>query len=282
MNESMDEQWSQEIQERRRFAFGANWQRYAKKVDEPRILEAEASLREMLQTDDLRGLSFLDAGCGSGLFSLAARNLGARVQSFDFDRDSVATTTSLRERFRPGDDGWSVGQGSVLDQAWLATLPRFDVVYCWGVLHHTGEMWRALDNVVDRVGWGGRLFISIYNRQAVWTHVHTAMKRAYVRSGPVGRAGILAGFASWQFARCLAADAARGRNPVARYLGTAGRGMSVWHDWVDWVGGYPYEVAKPEEVFDAVVPKGFVLTALRTCGGHAACNQFVFRRAGST
>ena len=279
MNEAHHESWSDEIREGKRFGFGANWNRYARKIDEPRIREAEASLREMLQLDTLAGMTFLDAGCGSGLFSLAARNLGARVRSCDFDRDSVATTAALRDRFRPGDEDWIVGEGSLLDPEFLVSLGTHDIVYCWGVLHHTGQMWQALDNVVARVAPGGRLFISIYNRQAVWTHVHTAMKRAYVQAGPVGRTGILAGFAGFQFARCLAADALRGRNPLARYLGTAGRGMSVWHDWVDWVGGYPYEVAKPEEVFGAVAEHGFTLTALRTCGGHAACNQFVFRRA---
>ncbi|HET6585778.1 MAG TPA: class I SAM-dependent methyltransferase, partial [Nannocystaceae bacterium] len=231
--------------------------------------------------ESLAGRTFLDAGCGSGLFSLAARNLGARVRSFDFDRDSVSTTMALRDRFRPDDPDWIVGEGSVLEPEFLAGLGTFDVVYCWGVLHHTGEMWRGLDNVIARVGAGGQLFVSIYNRQAVWTHVHTAMKRAYVQSGPIARTGILAGFAGFQVARSFAADALRLRNPVARYLDTGGRGMSVWHDWVDWVGGYPYEVATPEQVFEAVVAHGFVLTTLRTCGGHAACNQFVFRRTGA-
>ncbi len=278
----MNESWSEEIREGKRFAFGANWNRYSRVIDEPRIREAEASLREMLEVDDLAGLTFLDAGCGSGLFSLAARNLGAKVRSFDFDRDSARTTKELRDRFRPGDPDWQVGEGSLLDREFLASLGKFDIVYCWGVLHHTGEMWQALDNVIERVGPLGRLFISIYNKQAVWTHVHTLMKKTYVQSGKVGKTGILGAFAGFQLARCFAADALRGKNPVARYLGTAGRGMSVWHDWVDWVGGYPYEVAKPEEVFDVVSRKGFLLTALKTCGGHAACNQFVFRRAGAT
>lgn len=274
----MTDTWSDEIREGRRFGFGANWNRYAKQIDATRIAEAEASLREMLGVEDLHGLTFLDAGCGSGLFSLAARNLGAKVRSFDYDKDSVATTKSLRDRFRPDDSDWRIEEGSLLDRAWLDGLGEFDVVYCWGVLHHTGSMWEAMDNVVARVAPKGRLFISIYNHQAVWTRFHVAMKKSYVEAGTLGKTGILGAFATFQAARCFAADALRGRNPITRYTTSKERGMSVWHDWVDWVGGYPYEVAKPEEVLQAVAPQGFSLFALKTCGGHAACNQFVFVR----
>lgn len=54
------------------------------------------------------------------------------------------------------------------------------------------------------------------------------------------------------------------------------RGMSVWHDLVDWVGGYPFEVAKPEEIFDFYRTKGFTLVRLKTCGGGLGCNEYVF------
>ena len=61
----------------------------------------------------------------------------------------------------------------------------------------------------------------------------------------------------------------------------ATRGMSRWHDLLDWVGGYPFEVARPEEIFQFYSERGFQLERLRTCGDGLGCNEFVMRRAGS-
>src|SRR5438128_11957621 len=103
-----------------RFPFGKNWSRFLSLLDDDRIAEAERSLRGMLDVSDLRELTFLDAGSGSGLFSLAAKRLGAkRVHSFDYDENSVACTRELKRRFFPHDADWIVEQGSVLDEAYL-------------------------------------------------------------------------------------------------------------------------------------------------------------------
>jgi len=135
-----------------RFQFGKNWGRFLEVLDDERIAEAERSLVEMLEVRDLRGRSFLDVGSGSGLFSLAARRLGAtRVHSFDYDADSVACTRELKRRYYANDADWTIEQGSVLDPTYLQPLGTFDIVYSWGVLHHTGDMWRALGNVTDLV-----------------------------------------------------------------------------------------------------------------------------------
>ncbi len=88
-----------------RFDFGDNWTRFLELLDDRRIGEAEASLRDMLGIADLRDRSFLDIGCGSGLFSLAARRLGAKVRSFDFDAQSVACARELKRRYFPDDAG---------------------------------------------------------------------------------------------------------------------------------------------------------------------------------
>jgi SAM-dependent methyltransferase len=169
-----------EVARGERFEFGKNWSDFLAVVDEQRIGEAESSLREMLGVDDLTGRTFLDVGSGSGLFSLAAARLGAaRVRSFDYDPSSVACTNELRRRFGPPAADWSAEHGSALDAPYLRSLGRFDVVYAWGVLHHTGDMWAAIANVTEAVADGGRLFISIYNDQGLRSRLWRAIKRAY-------------------------------------------------------------------------------------------------------
>lgn len=119
----------------------------------------------MLRVDDLQNRTFLDIGSGSGLFSLAARKLGARVHSFDYDPQSVACTRALKQRYFPDSADWVIEEGSALDADYLLRLGQFDIVYSWGVLHHTGAMWQALENVDGNVRQNGKLFIALYNHQ---------------------------------------------------------------------------------------------------------------------
>lgn len=268
-----------EVAEGRRFEFGANWARFLESLDDRRIAEAELSLRTKLGRDRLDGSTFLDIGSGSGLFSLAARRLGARVTSFDFDPKSVACTTELRRRFFAGDDAWQVREGSVLDRDFLGSLGQFDVVYSWGVLHHTGAMRQAIENAATAVRVSGRLFIAIYNYQVYWTAYYTRLKRLYVSLPPVMRPLVSGPFIAGQIVKGALVDLVFFRDPSRRYREKVkDRGMSVWHDWIDWIGGYPFEAAKPEEIFSLLHARGFHLDHLTTCGGGLGCNQFVFTR----
>jgi 2-polyprenyl-6-hydroxyphenyl methylase/3-demethylubiquinone-9 3-methyltransferase len=272
-----------EIVSGQRFEFGDNWSSFLRVVNDERIHAARVSLMEMLGTDDLSGQRFLDAGSGSGLFSLAARQLGARVHSFDYDRQSVACTAELKRRYFPDDDDWLVQEGSVLDMPFLSTLGVFDVVYSWGVLHHTGAMWRAMENVAPLVRDGGKLFISIYNDQGAvsrrWAHV----KRFYCESPPIVRWAVIGGVAAAWGSRALARRlfsprhwrAKRGEGRPAR-----ARSMSRYYDLKDWVGGYPFEVARPAAVSEFYQEKAFTLLRLTTDGGHG-CNQYVFQKVSS-
>ena len=264
-----------------RFEFGANWQRFVSVLDEQRIGAAEELLTSMLGKERLEGLSFLDIGSGSGLFSLAARRLGARVRSFDFDARSVACTAELKRRYFPGDPDWTVGQGSVLDEDYVRSLGPFDIVYSWGVLHHTGNMWPAIENATLPMPPAGQLYIAIYNDQGRASHYWTSVKRLYNRLPPGFRFLVV-----WpSFIRLWGPTLLRGAlagAPLRTWRTYAReRGMSPWRDVVDWVGGWPFEVAKPEEVFDFVTAKGFRLERLRTCAGGLGCNEFVFRRSSN-
>lgn len=268
----------EEIASGQRFAFGENWQRFLSLLNEERIQSAEESLRRMLEVSDLRGRTFLDIGSGSGLFSLAARRLGARVHSFDFDPQSVACALELRKRFFPEDPEWRIEHGSALDAEYLSSLGSFDVVYSWGVLHHTGSMWQALDNAAGLVAANGKLFIALYNDQGTASHRWRWVKRTYNRLPHGLRFLVTIPALVHLFWRSTVKDLLRGRPfETWRSVGKE-RGMSAWRDLIDWVGGYPFEVAKPEAILDFYRQRGFALTRLTTCGGSLGCNEFVFAR----
>jgi len=263
---------AQELTAGERYAFGANWAKFLTLLDDDRIRLAKESLKMMLEVDHLEGKTFLDIGSGSGLFSLAARSLGAKVLSFDFDPESVACTTELKRRYCPDDAQWTVQTGSVLDQAYMTSLGTFDIVYSWGVLHHTGDMWQALNNAEKAVKSDGLFFLALYNHQPFASRYWAFVKRLYNKS--FWARPLLIGMHALypMLPSVLLKKLQRRKDP---------RGMSDWYNLLDWLGGYPFEVAKPEQVFDFFRARDFYLTALITAGGRLGCNEFVFHRGSA-
>lgn len=269
----------QEINSGERFAFGENWARFLQVLNESRINEAADSLTEMLEFVDLHGRTFLDIGSGSGLFSLAARRMGAKVTSFDYDPQSVSCALELKRRYFNNDDDWQILSGSVLDTEFLSTLGKFDIVYSWGVLHHTGDMWTSLSNAAQCVEKNGTLFISLYNDQGGASKRWNRIKKIYNKL-PAAAKTPFAGLVFLPIEiRMFLVHLVR-RQPLKYFTNIRdygeNRGMSWWHDKIDWIGGYPFEVSKPEQVFEFYKSRGFELKKITTKAGGHGCNQFVF------
>jgi 2-polyprenyl-3-methyl-5-hydroxy-6-metoxy-1,4-benzoquinol methylase len=263
-----------------RFAFGENWARFLTILDDNRIREAESSLCTMLGVKSLAGKSFLDIGSGSGLFSLAARRLGAQVHSFDYDPQSVACTAELHRRFFPGDIYWKVEQGSALDTDYLQSLGTFDIVYSWGVLHHTGAMWLGIENAIRRVAGGGQLFIAIYNDQGAWSRIWWLIK--WLQKKIPASLHTFYAFSVWYsiiglnlVKHTLLFHPMRAIRPLLAYR--ARRGMSVNHDILDWIGGMPYEFCSFSALVNYFDARGFQLQKSSVATGHG-CHEMVFQK----
>jgi 2-polyprenyl-6-hydroxyphenyl methylase/3-demethylubiquinone-9 3-methyltransferase len=261
------------------FEFGRNWQRYIENYLDPERAQIAARSLDDLIGEDLTGKVFLDIGAGSGLFSLCAHLAGAaKVISVDVDPESVEACRTLRRSI--GDpENWEVSGGSILDSAFFSGLPRGDVVYSWGVLHHTGDMYTAIRNVARLVAPGGLLCIAIYNRvtgRFLDSRRWWKIKHRYNQSPRwVQRAMEIAYFAYWT-ARQLYGR----RNPIraaAEYKES--RGMALKTDLIDWLGGYPYEYATADEIVSFCRTECGLeeVKVIRISTQGTGNNQFVFR-----
>lgn len=263
-----------------RYGFGKNWDEFIRKgLSDDIVAESVDHMKSFMKVDNLNGVTFLDVGCGSGIHSLAAIKLGAsRVISFDYDDDSVMTTRRVKEWSGVNTD-WTVMQGSVLDQSFMQSLPKADVVYSWGVLHHTGEMWRAVANAAIPLKPEGEFYIALYSSDiyldptpAFWIR----LKRAYNQATPLVRKLMEIKYAYWILMR---PEIEAGRDPLGPFDNYGKRGMNAWTDAKDWMGGYPMEFAGFAETRDFCKSKlGLDLVNVLTGEG---CTEYLFSNLAS-
>lgn len=273
------ELYEQTYQNKDHFSFGKNWQHFLGTLDNQNIKEAESSLANFLGgRDQVTGKTFVDIGSGSGLFSLAAYRLGAKkIVSVDIDEFSLDCTRYLQEKFDQK-KCWQIQKGSALDHNFLQPLGTFDIVYSWGVLHHTGDMYQALRNIEMLLNRGGKLYIALYNdnnrllegSSRFWIKV----KRLYNNSSRLGKRILEGVYSLYYFIGLLV----NGKNPVAyiKQYHTL-RGMDFWTDIKDWLGGYPYQFASAEKIIAYFESRGFTCVNLikaRSIG----CNEYLFSK----
>jgi len=230
----------------------------------------------MLGMKSLQDKRLLDAGCGSDLFSLAALQLNAdKVISFDVDTDCVQCAELLNERLGLYDN-WEIMQGDLLDKSQLGRLGKFDVVYSWGVLHHTGNMWDAIENISNLVKHDGLLFISIYNYQGMISKGWACVKKIYNKSPAIFQFIISSGY-SLLVLLTAALSGMIQRRRVSSWFAGSERGMSLWHDCVDWCGGYLFETTSADELFKFFYKKDFYLINMRL-RHRSGCNEMIFKK----
>lgn len=271
------ELYEESYQSPKHFSFGKNWQHFLKNLNNTRVQEAEHSLADFLGGNHhVQEKTFVDIGCGSGLFSLAAYRLGAkRVISVDVDTFSLACTKHLWEKAgRPAN--WEIKAGSALDAPFITALGTFDIVYSWGVLHHTGNLKQALTQVQSLVEEEGKLYIAIYNDN---THFFEGTSTFWLRTKK------LYNQSPWLVKKILEYSytlyyvfglLVSGKNPLS-YIRTYHtlRGMNFFTDIKDWLGGYPYEFASTEDIIARFEKSGFQCVNLRKARS-IGCNEFLF------
>lgn len=261
------------------YEFGSNWKDYAKKIDEEAILQAEAGFLKLIPAEDIKGKTFLDIGSGSGLHSLAALRLGAKsVVAVDIDANSVETTRATLDQYWQGQN-FDVRLVSVLAPE-ARDLGSFDIVYSWGVLHHTGAMWEAIEKAANHVRPGGQFVLAIYRKTPLcWAW--KIEKRIFTNGSGFVRSLIRTPF----IAAFKLGLRVTGRNPaqyIADYKGV--RGMNFYNDIDDWLGGYPYESATEQEIVAFLAPLGFSLEQVYPASEQVGlfgtgCSEFRLRRS---
>ena len=253
-----------------RFAFGKNWLNFLKRANSNSIEIASKSINDLLQHIELNEI-FLDVGCGSGIFSLAARNKNMNVTSFDYDEFSVKATQSLKDKYYKNDKKWNVFQGSILDKEFLKKfINKFDIVYSWGVLHHTGEMLQALENISVIPKRGGFLIISIYNNQGYKSIYWKKIKKLYNTSFFLKILIILIHAPYFLFIVPL-------KKILFEQKFQINRGMNLWYDYLDWIGGYPFEVASVDQIVNFFKQRGFKPVFIQDINNRLGCNEYIFQ-----
>jgi len=253
------------------FDFGQNWSDYSEaELDFHQFECALQSLEDLFGADSIKQKSFLDVGSGSGLFSIAAKKLGAtKVLGTDINPKCTAVSNTNAKKLLKNGDLPEFMVISVLDEKAMDSLNTYDIVYAWGSLHHTGDMYKAIDIVLRRVKPGGKLCLAIY-RKHITSPIWKLIKYLYNKSPQwLKKVWVAIFYPVIYIAKYLITL----RNPKSMK-----RGMSFYYDVIDWIGGYPYEYATEKEILEFVTKRGFrhlrTIPAYLPTGNH----QYLFEK----
>lgn len=254
------------------FSFGKNWMDLNRHITQEEIDKAISDLNYWIGKENIEGKRVLDLGSGSGIHSLGLFSLGAKeLVSFDYDPNSVtATTEHWTQKSKPSN--WRVLHGSVLDKAFIRSLGQFDLVYSWGVLHHTGSMWEAINNALSMVKPAGLFYLTIYKDDDYDKSIK--LKEKYNAASPTGKKIM----ENKEILKIMGKRLLRLKNPFA-WNQKLERGMNIYHDLVDWMGGLPYEAANEDEMLQWGLKNNLQLLRVLCRGNYGTCNYYLFRKS---
>ena len=274
--------WHKEITKGKRYKFGSNWKEFIENnLNNISIKQAIISTKQVLEESkiDLKNKTVIDIGCGSGLFSLVALELGAKfVLSFDYDPDSVSCTKKLLNSRNFDSTRYKCLEGSILDDSFIDNLGKYDLVYSWGVLHHTGKLDKALENSSKLVKKDGLIFISLYQK-SISDFFWIIEKKIFNLSSKSTQINILRIYISIiKIAYFLKGKSLK--KIIQNYSNN--RGMNFYNDAYDWLGGYPYQSIDTKECIKFYSNLGFVNILLKKRSQYfsfsSGCNEYVFKK----
>jgi ubiquinone/menaquinone biosynthesis C-methylase UbiE len=144
----------------------------------PELEASEKHWRLFYSPEEVRGKSVLDAGCGTGIFSIVfARNGAGRVTGIDISPGSLETARTLKAKF-----GLDNAEFRLQDMLRLPFADNsFDIVWAWGTVHHTTDPFRAISELIRVLRPGGSLFLAVYKRTKV-TFIHEIIRKTLIRT----------------------------------------------------------------------------------------------------
>ena len=260
------------------FDFGENWSNYLHDVDDDRVSLAMKNINDALGDNFIRDKSFLDIGCGSGIHSLAALKLNAKyVKSFDINKKNIINTKKIISKFWEKNN-YDVEVMNILEANDYSI--KYDIVYSWGVLHHTGEMNIAIKNSINYCKKNSILFIALYEK-TIYCKMWRMIKKFYNNTNRINQFLLLNFYNILKIFGLLITL----KNPylyVKNYR--SNRGMSFIYDQIDWIGGYPYESINKTELLKIIGSDFKLLQYKRAKTGlfrsilGTGCSEYVFKK----
>lgn len=256
------------------FSFGQNWLEYNQNwLTEEKLNQAKEHFDKLCGGIDFTNKKFLDVGFGQGLTLFLASQKQAQCQGIDIDPKNITAFEVAKKKLGSVEKNLApiqVQVASILDAQFVTqNHEAFDIVYAWGSLHHTGQMYPALKNCLSLLKPGGYFVCAIYNRHwssGTWHWIKKNYNRSphWLKKLAIGLLIPPIFLAKWLVTF---------KNPLKMK-----RGMSFYYDVIDWVGGYPYEYASAEEMFAFFKKNSLKKIRWQKANVPTGCHEYVFQK----